>query len=337
MNFYPWQTRALDTLLAQMGTGKLPHAILLTGAEGIGKLNFALTFAQRFFCQQASGVSPCGQCDACHKFLAETHPDVKRIAPAEGKQVIAVDQIRALIEYVSLTPHSASKKVVIIEQAELLNVNAANSLLKTLEEPPESSMLILVTHRPDRLLPTIRSRCQAMLFPTPDAAQASTWLSDQLKTDENISTLLALSGGAPLKALGYAEDNMLEKRNNFFSELEQISSGKKNPIDVAKSWHKNDFELTVNCLTSWVTDMIRLKALERQTSISAGVISKEFLSNSDLQTALTKITKTAGLKAMLDYYQSLTKVTQLKKSNINPQMILENVLIDWQSLSRRDK
>ena len=85
MNFYPWQTQPLDTLLAQMGTGKLPHAILLTGAEGIGKLNFALTFVQRMFCKQATGMAPCGVCDACHKFEIGTHPDLKRIAPPEGK------------------------------------------------------------------------------------------------------------------------------------------------------------------------------------------------------------------------------------------------------------
>ena len=329
MNFYPWQTQPLDTLLTQMGTGKLPHAILITGAEGIGKLNFSLTFVQRMFCKQATGMSPCGECDACHMFQVGTHPDLKHIAPPEGKQTIVVDQIRELISYVSLTPHSAIKKVAVIEQAELLNVNAANSLLKTLEEPPESSMLILVTHRPDRLLPTIRSRCQTMLFSTPDTTQASRWLSNELKSDD-VGALLALSGGAPLKALSYAEDNVLEKRNTFFSELEQLSEGKKNPIEVAKGWFKNDLDLTVNCLTSWVSDMIRIKALENESTISA-----DTLSNPDLQSSLKKMTQSAGLKTMLDFYQSLSKVNQLQKSNINSQMILEDVLINWQKLCHK--
>jgi len=322
MNFFPWQTQPLDTLLAQLGTGKLPHAILITGAEGIGKLNFALTFVQRMFCKQAMGDSPCGQCSACHMFDVATHPDIKRIGPLEGKQVIAVDQIRELISYASLTPHSAPKKVAVIEQAELLNVNAANSLLKTLEEPPASSMLILVTHRPDRLIPTIRSRCQSMLFVTPDTAQASAWLSGQLANKDDVAALLALSGGAPLKALSYAENNVLEKRNTFFSEIVQLSSGKKNPIEIAKSWFKNDLDLTVNCLTSWITDMIRLKASESNAS----------LSNPDLHTQLLKLTKTAGLKAMLDYYQTLGKANQLKKSNINSQMILEDLLVEWKNI-----
>ncbi len=328
MIFFPWQIQPADTLLAQMGAGKLPHAILLTGAEGVGKLNFALTFVQRLFCKQATGMAPCGQCDACHLFDVGTHPDLKRVAPPEGKQTIVVDQIRGLINYVSLTPHSAAKKVSVIEQAELLNVNAANSLLKTLEEPPASSMLILITHRPDRLLPTIRSRCQTMLFTTPDIRQASKWLSGELQSDD-VAAFLALAGGAPLKALQYAEDNTLEKRNSFFLDLEQLSSGKKTPIEMAKIWFKNDLDLAVNCLTSWVGDMIRLKALENEKTISDDV-----LSNPDLQQPLQNMAKSARLQTMLDFYQSLGKVNQLKKSNINAQMILENVLIDWQNLCR---
>ena len=322
MNFYPWQTQPLETLLAQVGTGKLPHAILITGAEGIGKLNFALAFVQRIFCKQAMGTSPCGTCDACHMFNVATHPDIKRIAPPEGKQAILVDQIRELIEYVSLTPHSAPKKVAVIEQAELLNVNAANSLLKTLEEPPASSMLILVTHRPDRLLPTILSRCQTMLFATPDENQAREWLSSKIENQDDISALLALSGGAPLKALSYSENSMLEKRNKLFSEMEDLSIGKKNPIEIAKSWFKNDLDLAVNCLTSWVTDMVRLKASESMDNIS----------NPDLKVSLLKLVKTAELKNLLDYYQSLGKVNQLKKSNINSQMILEDLLVEWKNI-----
>jgi len=317
-------------LFAQMREQKLPHAILLTGAAGIGKLHFALVFVQRLFCKQATGLSPCGECEACHLFKAGTHPDLKRIALLEGKQSIAVDQIRDLVAYVSLTPHSAAKKVAVIEQAELLNVNAANSLLKTLEEPPDSSMLILVTHRPDLLLPTIRSRCQTMLFATPDSAQASRWLSNELQTDE-VEVLLALAGGAPLKALVYAKNNVLEKRTLFFAELNQLSSGKKTPIEVAKNWFKNDLDLTVDCLTSWVCDMIRLKAINSENDKA---IESDLLSNPDLTKALTEMAKLPSLKNLLDFYQSLGKVSQLKKSNINSQMILENLLIDWQKLCR---
>ena len=327
MDFYPWQTQQIDTLLAQMGTGKLPHAILLTGAQGIGKTDFALAFVQRLFCQQALGVKACGQCEACHMLEVETHPDIKRIGPPEGKQNIVVDQIRDLIEYVSLTPHSSTKKVAVIEQADLLNVNAANSLLKTLEEPPESSMLILVTHRPDRLLPTIRSRCQQMLFATPDYAQAKEWLLPQLKNKADVEALLALSAGAPLKALTYAEDKVLEKRKNLFAEVEQLVTGKKSPVDVAKSWYKNDFDLVINCLTSWMIDMIRLKADQR----------KSVINNPDIRELLDKFARNSGLRNMMDFYQKLTKTGQLTKSNINPQMILEDVFIEWKKLCHQGR
>ena len=320
MPIYPWQIAQWQTLQQRMQTKKLPHAMLLIGAQGLGKLDFALSFVSRLFCTSPVANEACGHCEACHLLNIKHHPDLKLVAAEEGKQIISVDQIRELIGYQNLTPHSSPKKVAIVKSAEQMNVNASNSLLKTLEEPPESSILILITHNPDRLLPTIRSRCQTINFIAPDSQQALTWLLPKLDGDKNLAAnLLALANNAPLKALDYAEMGVVEQRNQLFESLQGMHLGRLNPVSVAASWLKTDFELTCLCLTSWVVDMIRLKADQHPP----------LLGNPDLGQALRSLSEKIDLRGLLDLYQKLLGVAVLKRSNINGQMILEDLLIHW--------
>lgn len=331
MQLYPWQQDNMNSLLKQLSSGKLPHALLIAGADGIGKLNLAKTFVQRFFCTQAMGMSPCQSCDACHKFEVNTHPDLKLIEPPEGKQFIVVDQIRALIEFVSLTPHSSSKKIVIIDQAEKLNINAANSLLKTLEEPPESSMLILITHRPDMLLPTIRSRCQQNNLALPADSIAKTWLAREAKEMQkstDVNAVLSLASGAPLKARQMIEDDVLIKRDQLFSSFEAIASNETHPIEVAKTWFKNDADFVVSCMLSWLVDIIRLRSDNGGT--------KPMISNTDIRPSLTDLAASLSLRNAIDLYQKLIQYGTLKKSNVNAQLILEDYLIDWKMLCAKE-
>jgi len=325
MQAYQWQAAQWQSLKQRVDNDNLAHAMLFAGAQGIGKKHFAQCFVHYLFCKNKTDEQACGECDACHLLNVDNHPDYKYIAPAEGKQIIAIDQIRELIDYLNLTPHSAIKKVAVINHAETLNLYAANSLLKTLEEPPESALLILLTHNPEKLLPTIRSRCQKLLFPLPEAEQATAWLGLQLPNENNLLGLLALANNAPLKALDYAQHNVLQQRNDLFQTIQQMFDGKENPVSLAASLVKQDFNLMLACMNSWIVDMIRLKVSDQPPK----------LANPDIKQKLVALAEKAKLEQLLDYQKQLLTIEEWKKSNINAQMIIEDMLIRWSQICHR--
>jgi DNA polymerase III subunit delta' len=203
---------------------RLPHALLFHGAPGVGKLALAERFAQLLLCEKRrQGTTPCGACEGCRWFLAGNHPDARFLEPEalarqtavaeEGDEEksksskqpsteIKIGQVRALAGFVNVGSHRAGLRVAIIHPAEDMNTSAANALLKSLEEPPPGAMFLLVSHRPARLLPTIRSRCVPVPVPLPEAKAAAAWLAAQgVSAPER---WLAFAGGAPLRALDYA-------------------------------------------------------------------------------------------------------------------------------------
>jgi len=222
---YPWQESIWKSLEAQ--GERLHHALLIHGPAGIGKLALAEQFAQFLLCEASPGTSkPCNACDGCRWYLAGSHPDLRRLEPEamarrtvgvddEGEapaasrttkpsQEIKVDQVRDLDGFLSLRSHRGRRRIVLVHPAEAMNLNAANALLKALEEPQPGAHFILVSHRPARLLPTVRSRCAAVPVTLPDLAVARAWLKQQAVRDAD--AWLTLTGGAPLQALTYARD-----------------------------------------------------------------------------------------------------------------------------------
>jgi DNA polymerase-3 subunit delta' len=202
---------------------RLPHALLLHGPAGVGKLQLAERFAQLLLCEAAGeGPAACGACAACRWFAGGNHPDLRYIEPeafgryadredeegsgstktAKPSTEIKIDQLRALATFVNVGSHRAGRRIVIVHPAEEMNTAAANSLLKNLEEPPAGAMFILVSHRPARLLPTIRSRCVAVAVPLPARTAAEAWLASQGVEDP--ARWLAYAGGAPRRALEIA-------------------------------------------------------------------------------------------------------------------------------------
>ncbi|MDH5485036.1 MAG: DNA polymerase III subunit delta', partial [Gammaproteobacteria bacterium] len=214
---YPWQKRQWLQIHQQFDAGRLPHALLLTGSEGLGKLDFARELAASILCRSTSGQgAACGQCDACHLIAAGTHPDYHFLAPEDVNKVIKVDDIRALCESFSLTSQFSGHRVAVIASADNMNTNAANSLLKTLEEPGENSLLILVSARPHRFPITIRSRCQAISFAVPETGVALQWLGDQsTMAASDASLCLKLAHGSPLLAQRLMEEEILAQRKGL--------------------------------------------------------------------------------------------------------------------------
>ena len=226
---HPRNQRILDSLKGRLE--RLPHAILLHGPRGVGKLALAETMAQLFLCEHKDPKQrPCGKCDGCRWYATGNHPDFRRLEPEaiaklppsmeeeEGtakedaparrtKQpslFILIEQVRELAAFLNLRSHRGALRVALVHPAEDLYPNAANALLKGLEEPPPGAVFILVSHRPSRLLPTVRSRCVPMPVPIPPRETALAWLGTQ--GVQNAERWLAFAGGAPLQALDYAAE-----------------------------------------------------------------------------------------------------------------------------------
>src|SRR3569623_1170567 len=177
----PWQEETWVRLLAARRAGRLPHALLLTGPQGMGPQRLAENWMAGLLCEapDAEGCA-CGVCRSCQLLAAGNHPDYRQLTPPEEGKVIGVDQVRELIQYVALTPQYGCYKIALIHPADKLNINAANSLLKTLEEPPSLSLLILARPRPSRLPVPARSRCQLAHFPPPPVEAPAGWLATQV-------------------------------------------------------------------------------------------------------------------------------------------------------------
>jgi DNA polymerase-3 subunit delta' len=220
---HPWNTAVFESLRQRLEG--LPHALLIHGPQGVGKLALAEGIAQLMLCEHAElARRPCGSCEGCRWFLAGNHPDLRRIEPealakapveVEGEEPapassrakpsieIKVDQVRELAAFLNVGSHRGRRRVALVHPAEDMNPNAANALLKGLEEPPTGAMFLLVTHRPARLLPTIRSRCVAVPVAVPKAKAALEWLEGQ--GVRGAERWLKYAGGAPLSALDYAQ------------------------------------------------------------------------------------------------------------------------------------
>ena len=274
IDLLPWHDAPLRDLLSRRE--KLPHALLLYGRHGIGKLAYARAIAQSLLCESQQHAVACGSCDACGWFRQGNHPDFRELMPealseddadadlptdpdAKAKKKskeIKVEQIRDVADFMMLSTHRDGFRVLLIHPAETLNANAANSLLKTLEEPSPRTLILLVTDQIGRLLATIRSRCQRVAVPAPDEATALAWLTAQGIADAE--GVLGQAGGAPLAAIAFADAEYRSQRKAF---LEVLTTADADHLATAQSFEKSDLVNVVTWLQTWVGDV----ALSRLT------------------------------------------------------------------------
>jgi DNA polymerase-3 subunit delta' len=276
---FPWLQDGW--LQLQQLRARLPHAILFYGAEGIGKTDFVESFAQSLLCEavQADGHA-CGACPSCGWFSQYNHPDYRRVRPeildgddaaddVEGgeekksakasktpSKEIKIDQIRALADFMNVSTHRSGMRVVVLYPAEALNTAAANSLLKTLEEPPPNTMFLLVSNRLDRLLPTILSRCRKFALALPSQQDGLAWLRQQGVKDADV--WLAEQGGAPLAAFQAAQGEGRELMDEFLRSLSH--PGIDVALKTAERLQKTPVADLVGWLQRWLYDLFALKS-----------------------------------------------------------------------------
>ena len=330
---YPWQHAAATAMLAERE--RWPHALLVTGAAGLGKRALALEFARALLCEAplADGGA-CGTCPGCRYVAAGQHPDLRIVEPievdddnGEAKAVewIAVDRIRALIDWAQLTSHRRVAKVAVIVPAERMNAAAANALLKTLEEPPSSTYLILVTAAPGRIPATLRSRCRRLAAPQPDTESATRWLAAQGVV--NPAALLAQAAGAPLAALSLADRGYQAERAVWLTAL--ATPGALEPAMLAarieaapRDQRRERIATLIDWLLAWCGDL----ALAR-----AGVAPRR---NADHAVALTRLAAAVAPVPLFRYHRALLRQRGLVAHPLQPRLVAISLLTDYRSLFR---
>lgn len=328
---YPWQQEAWQNL--QGLRTRLPNALLIKGAQGIGKLEMALGFAQSLLCEtpSVSGL-PCCQCDSCRWFGQGTHPDYRLIQPdalsntedgneKEGgkkpSREISVDQIRALASFANLSAHRGGYRIVLVHPAESMNINSANALLKTLEEPTGKLLFILVTHKPQQLLPTILSRCLSLLVSTPSREVGTAWLKQQ--GVENSENALAQSGFAPLLALHWAEAGAgTEEINILLSAMQRPAQ--MDALMLADKLQRYAPVQVVHCLQQWCYDLASAKL--------TGQV-RYFPEQTEI---LKKLSVNVPAMRLLRYQKELQTAKREAFHPLNPKLQFESILLSYRQV-----
>jgi DNA polymerase-3 subunit delta' len=338
---YTWLKSAFESLLAMRA--RLSHALLLTGPAGIGKRMLAEHFAQSLLCEMppANG-HPCGECGACRWFADGNHPDYRALLPeilqAEGdggagseeagavepgaaksksapSKVIKIGQVRALDSFFNVGTHRSGRRIILVYPADALNTDAANALLKVLEEPPPATLFLLVTSHLNDLLPTIRSRCARLEIERPATPEVIDWLRGQGVRDP--AAALAEAGGSPLAAA--IADPASDYRDLLIGAL--AGARPLDPVMLAEKCEKAGAANISLWLTRWVSDLLRC---------GSGGDMRYHPSHA---TALRGLARTMSSAALHAYYRKLVRLRRVADHPLNARLYAEDLLIDYARLA----
>ncbi len=324
ITLYPWLEPGRLTVATALAQGRLPHGLLLTGPDGLGKGRLVEEIAGQLLCPSATvEAGACGQCDACTQLAAGSHPDYLTVGIEEDASVIKVDQIRALGEQLSLSSHQGGYKVAVINPADLMNINAQNSLLKTLEEPSDNTVLLLVSERPSHLQATVRSRCQQIKVDVPERDVALRWLEGQ-GLEGPLETYLLMAHGAPLAAQQQARAGSIESRREHFDALVGVLEGRVTPIAVAEAWSKESSMQGIRWMQEWLMDMLRISMTGQAGSIRS----------MDLQEGLTRLAGRLDNRVLFGQLERINRTLGQSGASLNRQLQTEDVLLAWAAQSQ---
>ncbi len=271
----PWQTAEWESLTQRLDADRLPHALLLSGSAGIGKQQFARALASRMLCLEPQSGLACGRCKTCTVLAAGSHPDFLELAPEEGSRVIKIDQVRELIGFAGKTPALGARKLALLCPAEAMNLNAANALLKCLEEPSASTTLILVSHQPASLPATVRSRCQALGLPSPSRQHSLSWLARACDGEDTAGQLLDACDNRPLAALALYQSGKLEQRLAMRGGIDKLLAGRVSPLELPALMSEMELVDVLAMMQSVVQQNLRTASQQGQVQREAFELWRE--------------------------------------------------------------
>jgi len=307
---YPWLEVHWSFFLQRLQQDRLAHALMIEGPAGIGKNALASAMVAKLLC---SGDEPraCGQCRSCKLLEGGAHPDRFEIYPEEDSKMIKVDQVRRLISSLDLTTSISERKLAYIHPADSMNKNAANALLKSLEEPVGNAVLILVSSDPASLPVTIRSRCQSIVINQPDSKQASGWLQETTgKPAADVNAALQAAGGSPLRAASYLESSELDAFAKVTAGLVTLLS-RPGAVSMVSSTLA---DIDPDDLWRWLS----ICAGEAAKSMMTGIASSYLPAEADLP-----------LKPLLSLQKQADVNRRLSATPLRGDLLLQDWLIRW--------
>jgi DNA polymerase III subunit delta' len=309
-------------------TNSLPAALLLAGPAGVGKAVFAQALAQAALCTARTAThEACGTCHGCRLFLAGAHPDLRLLealppedaaAEAAGTastaqtRVIGVERVRDLRDFTEMSSHLGGRKVIVINPADRLHPSAANALLKTLEEPTPGTLFVLVSARPQQLLPTLRSRCFRLDFRVPDGADALDWLRAQ--GIEDAETVLAHVGGAPLAAAELARSSFWRRRQDI---ARLLASPHATAGELARTIDPEEMASFCGLLYKWCADLLSLRLAGRVRY------------NPDYAKSLSQLAVNFDVLRLQRFIKELTEVLRYLEHPLNQRLVCEKMALGY--------
>jgi len=297
---------------------QLAHALLLHGPVGSGRRLLALSIICRLLDMPATDAAAIAPGLLLDEESVPRHPDFAVVQPPPDKRLIPAVRVRELIGFLNLTSHQSGYKVVLLNPAHAMSHHAANSLLKTLEEPPGRSVLVLVTDSISRLAPTIVSRCHRVRVPLPTRDEALAWLKLR-DAAVDWTGLLDLAGSAPIRALEYRRADIPAQIEAFARDIDALELRRASPASIAKRWSRVDPEV---CLT-WLYQ--RISAEVRTSAVSAAVESPPNPVSDDLQNGAENLT----IERAFAELRHIGELTRLLGSGLNADLQLSGILTRW--------
>lgn len=324
----PWHEEAFSQLSTLQATARLGHAWLFAGHPGTGKLQLAKAFAQSLLCTAPVAGKACGTCQDCHLFAIGAHPDFRLVQPE--KKLITVDQIRDTIDFAQNTSRRGGMKIMAFEPAEAMNPNAANALLKLLEEPPPRTLLLLISHQPGLLLATIRSRCQVLRCALPPRDVAARWLQSR-DFSGDVHAALQRAGGAPLRALEQNDASAQVERQQVLACLSGLAGGRMQPVEAAKKCEKFSIAATIDYQLSCTAELSACAQRARSMQDDELAVLAEQLHVTQQPASFARL-----LHRLHGELQDARRIA-IASNNANPTLLLETLFARWAQLGQRSR